>query len=229
MLKVQRRVQRACRCEERAGRHGWVRVRRATRDASLQRRGVVAQVLVAGALVVKHRSELYRRLLAPLEQLARLLRHPQRLAVPLQAVQCHARAPHDLREQPRLLGRGAQRALHVAMSRLRQGVQQVHADGVKELGLLRRHRRADNGLAHPELTRPRQGVAALLRPALLTNALLQRVMVRAFRRGSCAAGSCAAARKLAQLSQPTTLHVRGDRVLRGRRRPGAARPWVEHC
>jgi hypothetical protein len=95
VLKVQRRVQRARRCEERAGRHG-VRVLRAGRGASLQRRGVVAQVLVAGALVVQHRCELYRRLLAPLEQLARLLRHPQRLAVPLQPVQCHTRAPHYL-------------------------------------------------------------------------------------------------------------------------------------
>ena len=116
------RVQRARRCEERAGRHG-VRVRRVARGASLQRRGVVAQVLVAGALVMQHRCELYRRLLTPLEQLARLLRHPQCLAVPLQPVECHTRASHDLREQPRLLGRGAQRALHIAVSRLRQGVQ----------------------------------------------------------------------------------------------------------
>ena len=100
------RVKRARRREERAGRRG-VRVRRVARGASLQRRGVVAQVLVAGALVMQHRCELYRRLLTPLEQLARLLRHPQCLAVPLQPVECHTRASHDLREQPRLLGRGA--------------------------------------------------------------------------------------------------------------------------
>lgn len=141
----------------------------------------------------------------------RLLRHPQRLAVPAQPVEGNARTAHDLGEQPRLLGRRLHGALQVAVGRLGKRLHKVHPHRVVQLGVLH-SQRAQLG-AHPGARRPLLGLVPC--PAARTAAAAQRLVALRRRqrpgRRLARAGGGRASRQLAQLPEAALLV--GCRVL----------------